>query len=296
MPITARAIAPIMLAVACMGCSSAFAQSAGPAQSTSAPLQTDSAGSVGNAAASSVFRVLCHSKGNPRPGFDSFGTGFLHKSGLVLTAAHVTDICDEIGIAPPDGSPAIAADVAFRDDRVDLAALKPVRTITGNPIPIAPDSNLSVGEEIAIWGFPGGYVGRFPMVSVGYFAGGDAIPVKVGPTVEMVPQMVVNAAVNHGDSGAPVVMVETGQVIGVADNKIVPLSGDALAALAALQSQNSGFMYPAQLPDGTTKSFSEAQVVALVLEELRQQVQLVVGHAVWAGDLRKFLQANKIDP
>lgn len=70
----------------------------------------------------------------------------------------------------------------------------------------------------------------------------------------------------------------------------------ARAAVEALQAQNSGFMYPAQLPDGTTKTFSEAQVVAMVLEELRQQVQLVVGHAVWLGDLRKFLQANKVEP
>jgi S1-C subfamily serine protease len=187
----------------------------------------------------------------------------------------------------------VPAVVAFSDERLDLSAIRPATPIAGQPLTISAEENLSIGQQIAIWGFPAGYIGRLPMLSVGYFSGGDAVRIKSG---EMVPQMVVNAAVNHGNSGGPVLLVETGEVIGVADNKIVPLSGDALAALAALQQQPSGFIYPATMPDGTTRNFSEAQVVAVVLEELRQQVQLVVGHAVWGGALRKFLQDNKIDP
>jgi hypothetical protein len=53
---------------------------------TSAPLQTDSSGSMGIVAAKSVFRVVCAAKG-------VFGTGFLHKSGNIITAAHVVDGC-----------------------------------------------------------------------------------------------------------------------------------------------------------------------------------------------------------
>jgi hypothetical protein len=34
----------------------------------------------------------------------------------------------------------------------------------------------------------------------------------------------------------------------------------------------------------------------MVLEELRQQVQLVIGRAVPGGDLVDFLKANGIDP
>jgi S1-C subfamily serine protease len=254
--------------------------------STSAPLATDSAGRGGAIAVSSVFRVIC-------PEQNSYGTGFLHKSHFVITAAHVVDNCTKIVIALPDNKTSVSASVTKMDERLDLAIIEPTTPLPGTPLRISSLQTLSTGQQIAIWGFPVGYIGVPPMVSVGYFSGADAVKTKAG---EMVGQMVVNAAVNHGDSGAPVVLVETGEVIGVADNKIVPLSDIALSALAALTQQQSGFIYPARLPDGTTKNFSEGQVVAMVLEELRQQVQLVVGHAVWAGDLRAFLQTNNIDP
>ena len=34
----------------------------------------------------------------------------------------------------------------------------------------------------------------------------------------------------------------------------------------------------------------------MVLEDLRQQVQLVIGHAVMIGDVRAFLTKSGIDP
>jgi hypothetical protein len=37
-------------------------------------------------------------------------------------------------------------------------------------------------------------------------------------------------------------------------------------------------------------------VIAEVLEYLRKQTQLVIGHAVILGDLRSFLKENDIEP
>ena len=54
--------------------------------------------------------------------------------------------------------------------------------------------------------------------------------------------------------------------------------------------------YTAKLADGSTKSFSEAQLVADVLNELRGQVQLVIGYAVSTSDIKEFLQRNGIEP
>ena len=48
----------------------------------SAPVDTDSAGKGGPAAMSSVMRVVCPTTG-------SAGTGFLHRSGRIITAEHV---------------------------------------------------------------------------------------------------------------------------------------------------------------------------------------------------------------
>ena len=53
---------------------------------TAAPMTTDLAGRSGAVAVQSLFRVLCPTKSKG-------GTGFLHKSGKVITAAHVVDGC-----------------------------------------------------------------------------------------------------------------------------------------------------------------------------------------------------------
>jgi S1-C subfamily serine protease len=262
-------------------------QPLGPTISTSSPLQSYSAASTSSAALASVFRIICRET-------DMGGTGFLHKSGDVITAAHVTKGCTHPIIAMHDntGNPAT---IVRTDDDKDLVLLRPTRKISAQPLSISNASGLKIGSEIAFWGFPSGYSGVVPMLSAGYLSGVDEV--SLDPTKSArVAQWVVNAALNRGNSGGPVVLVETGEVIGVADNKIAPLSDSALAALAALQAQASGFIYTAKKPDGTTQTFSEGQVVAMVLEELRQQVQLVIGHAVMLGDLRAFLKASNIDP
>ena len=79
-------------------------------------------------------------------------------------------------------------------------------------------------------------------------------------------------------------------------SKLAPISQTAAKALEALSNQKTGFMYEATLPDGSKTSFSEGQVVGMVLDELRKQVQLVIGQAVLLEDLRNFLKENKIDP
>jgi len=179
------------------------------------------------------------------------------------------------------------------DENIDLALLKPEKHIDAPALAIANTPNLQVGALISLWGFPAGYSGIPPMLSVGYLSGIDGVKTKSG---KVVAQFVLNAAVNHGDSGGPVLLVETGEVIGIADNKIAPLSDTTMSALAALENQPSGFVYPAIMPDGTKHNFSEGQVIAMVLEDLRQQVQLVIGHAVAIGDLRAFLTKNGVDP
>jgi len=221
-----------------------------------------------------------------------FGTGFLHKSGDVVTAAHVVEGCTHPVIAMHDNSEN-AAIILRVDTEKDLALLKPARKIAADALHISTAENLAIGSEISFWGYPSGYRGIAPMLSVGYLSGVDGVQTKSN---KLAAQWVINAALNHGNSGGPVVLVETGEIIGVADNKIAPLSDTALNALAALQAQPNGFMYTAKNPDGTTHNYSEGQVIALVLEDLRQQVQLVIGHAVILGDLRGFLKESNIDP
>ena len=55
-------------------------------------------------------------------------------------------------------------------------------------------------------------------------------------------------------------------------------------------------MFTKTKPDGSKEQISEAQVTEEILQYLRSQTQLVIGHAVVAKDLRSFLKTNGIDP
>jgi S1-C subfamily serine protease len=284
----------------CINCLSLFIALGGPDASASTasesrnntnfpvatPINTDSAGKAREVALKSVVRVVC-------PKENWTGTGFVHRSGKVITAQHVIHPCSEIFILSGQGPP-IAASVIASDEDLDIALLAPGSPIAETGLPISTRADLIVGAQVSTWGFPAGYPGRQPLLSVGYLAGTS--PIKRASSGSIIQQWVVNAAFNGGNSGGPLLDIETGEVIGVVASKLAPISSSAASALEALKGQQSGFMYSATRPDGSKFNISEGQVVELVLEELRNQVQLVIGMAVRADDLTKFLQSQHLEP
>jgi S1-C subfamily serine protease len=251
----------------------------------SAPIDSDSAGKGGSVAAQSVVRIICPRK-------DSAGSGFLHKSGKIVTAHHVVANCSEILVAPASGAP-VKATVTASDEELDLTLLAPVSALTAPSLPISTRTNFSIGTQVSTWGYPGGYSGAVPLLSVGYLAGLEA---GKAPSGRVIRRWVVNAAFNRGNSGGPLVLIETGEVIGVVSSKLAPISPTAKSALDALEKQQSGFTYGATRPDGSKFTMSEGQVIGLVLNELRNQVQLVIGKAVLVDDVRNFLKAQGVEP
>lgn len=254
---------------------------------TAAPVDTESAGKLADAARKGVVRVIC------RP--TSFGgTGFLHRSGAIITAAHVI-----AGCAPADlvlltaSGQQLGVTSAAADTAKDLALLRPNNPVAGSPLSIAPASGPRLGAQVTTWGYPGGYDGLIPLLSVGYFAGVQDFQTAQGGTIR---RWVINAAFNGGNSGGPVFAVEDGRVIGVVSSKLAPLPKFIASILEALENQKSGFTYNATGPDGSTVSFSEGQLVGAVLQYLRSQVQLVIGYAVTTEDLNGFLKAHGITP
>lgn len=221
-----------------------------------APIDTDSAGKGGQVAIQSVVRVLC-------PKEDSAGTGFLHKSGRIITAEHVVRGCSEILVLPATG-PLTKASVLAKDADADLALLGLDSPLALPALPISKRTDFTIGTQVSTWGFPGGYVGRAPLLSVGYLAGLDGTRAPAG---RIIRQWIVNAAFNRGNSGGPLLHIETGEVIGVVSSKLAPISPTAKSALDALVNQKSGFVYEATRPDGSKATFSEGQVVGLVLDE-----------------------------
>jgi S1-C subfamily serine protease len=252
----------------------------------SAPIDTDSAGRAGDIATHSVVRLLC-------PATNLVGTGFLHKSGNIITADHVVRDCQSLQMILPDGRIAPVTTMAMDQDH-DLALVKPSVEIKAAPLPLASGNDFKVGTQVSTWGFPAGYFGLAPMLSVGYLAGIDAFQLRPGTIIR---QWIVNAAFNGGNSGGPLVHVETGAVFGVVSSKLAPLSKESVEILRALEANSgTGIIYNAKDSNGKDVTFTEGQLVGKVLNELRRQVQLVIGKAVLLEDIKTFLTANKIEP
>lgn len=250
-----------------------------------APLNSDSSGQTGAIAAQSVFRIICQST-------NSAGTGFLHMSGKVLTAEHVIRGCLN-PIALLSNTTQIPLKVIATDQDKDIALLELATPLAAPAFPISDLSNFTIGTQVVTWGYPNGYNAYPPMLSVGYLSGSQGVKADSG---DIVGRFVVNAAFNSGNSGGPLIHVETGKVIGIVSSKLAPVSEETLSALKALQSQQSGFAYTAKRPDGSTFNVSEGQVIAGVLDDLRKQIQLVIGMATPIDDIKAFLNANKIIP
>lgn len=253
----------------------------------SAPVTTDLAGKTGQDALVSVIRVIV-------PTANSAGTGFLHKSGVVITAAHVIGkaTADKIYLVLPSNI-VVMVDSTVSDEDIDLAILRPKTEIKVKALPLSAKASLPVGSQVSTWGFPEGYSGLNPLLTVGYVSGLETV--KISPT-KSVNRFVVNAAFNRGNSGGPVLDLETGAVIGVVSSKHAPIPPEIMGALEALGNNPSGVQYTGRRQDGTEVSFSEGQVVASVLQYLRAQTQLVIGYSVTTEDLFDFLKKNKIEP
>jgi len=250
-------------------------------------INNDSPGKMGTIAAQSVMRLIC-TKTNMG------GTAFLHKSGWIITAAHVVANCPtaDLLIITSDGQQ-LKIDSVISDTHFDLAILKPSRKIEAPSLELSNKSEIITGSLVTTWGFPSGYSNFVPLLTVGYLAGVDKIMTSSGLSPA---RWVVNAAFNGGNSGGPVLDIETGEVIGVVSSKLAPIPEIIESALEALSEQRSGFTYTKTLSDGTTETVSEGQVIAEVLKYLRSQTQLVLGHAVTSTDLIVFLTKNKINP
>ncbi|HHH75829.1 MAG TPA: serine protease [Phycisphaerae bacterium] len=253
----------------------------------SARMTTDLAGRSAQIAVPSVFRVLCSSKNRG-------GTGFLHKSGRIITAAHVISGCQpsDIIIVGVSGKPVHVTNI-LKDVHKDLALLVPNETMHGSSLKINSADKITIGSQVSTWGYPAGYHGRAPLLSSGYLSGLDQVK---SPAGNPIPRWVVNAAFNGGNSGGPLLEIEEGTVIGVVSSKLAPMPQHIEKALAALKQSKNITQFIRTHPDGTKEKVSTANVVEEVLQYLRSQTQLVIGYAVLSSDLRNFLRDQSIDP
>jgi S1-C subfamily serine protease len=142
----------------------------------------------------------------------SYGTGFfVSNSGHVLTCAHVVSGRDpSVMVSKVFSLPSPAQIVAIHVGK-DLALLKTDLRPTALPVL---STNISVGEEIAVYGFPHPEtLARNPNFAIGNVAAADAPT----PDEELTTSMfTIDAAVYGANSGSPV-LDRSGNIIRVVE-------------------------------------------------------------------------------
>jgi len=172
------------------------------------------------------------------------------------------------------------------DANIDIAILELMTPSAEAPLKIDLSQPI-IGACLHAWGFPLAYSGPAPILSVGYLAGFEARTLA-GITRR---RMIINGALNPGNSGGPVVEPSSGALLGMAVTKHAPIRQDVLEALEDLSQRTDGF-YASNPRGGPSRN--ESQIIADVLQYLRSMTQVVIGEAIPAEDIAQFLTENKV--
>lgn len=244
----------------------------------------DSAGPAQRDAIKSVYLVIC-------PKTDKKGTAFLLKSGTVVTDNHVIEGCDstDLWAVSPMGAKITFSKIVTDPNR-DLALLRPMYRLEGG-FDLGSDVSPNVGTTVTTWGFPLIYNGPAPLLSVGYVAGfHDA---QVGTAV--VKHIVVNGAFNPGNSGGPVLVAADNKVVGVVVWRMLLLPEWVQTLIAGFGHAGASVCCVATetLPYGTKRGVSSEEASGMVLQQFYNTVQVMIGEATAASELKAFLREKE---
>lgn len=245
----------------------------------------DAAGDTGRSSVNSVYMIVC-------PATASKGSGFLLDNGLIVTNEHVVRGCSENQIIAVSAYGAeIKISKTWIDANRDLAILRPAVALSGG-LGFADTSDLQVGESVTTWGYPLGYNGPAPLLSVGYLAGFTSH--NIGTSQKK--HLIVNGAFNSGNSGGALFRASDNKIIGIVVSKHAPVSPYHQQAIDALAQNSSGVMFTATNDNGESKSFVESQIVAELLTHMRSLTQVMIGEAIAVEELVSMLQEVDLSP
>lgn len=213
------------------------------------------------------------------------GSGFVvGPDGLVATAAHVV-----AGI-PPEALLVVPADmetftpdatrasVVALDTQHDLALLRSTAARSKRPLELAPAAETAVGEDALLFGFPLG--DPVLTVSKGMIA---AKTTRVLRNATANTQLVkLDASVNKGNSGGPLIRVSTGKVIGVASLKE-----------GSIQDRLQKLLRERQVVSMSIGGNDPIELIKTVVQDMEVNLQLGLGYAAASEHLRTLLATHK---
>ena len=240
----------------------------------------DAAGPEQRKSLHAIYLIACPDVG--------FGSGFLLDTGVMVTNAHVVATCTEqtlFGISTANKRVRFSRIIVDTDR--DLALLVPTEKLSGG-LKLAANDSPAPGTTVSTWGYPFGYDGISPLLSVGYVAGYRSDN-STGKTVK---HIVVNGAFNHGNSGGPLLVSHDNEVIGIVVLTFHFYPPAVKGIIDSLRSANSGLVFTVMYPDGRTQELSEAQLTAIVLDEFYQKTQVMIGEAIAGSELEAMIKAH----
>ena len=180
------------------------------------------------------------------------GTGYVYdKSGNIITADHVVDGAKSIKVRFRDGSTA-AATLVGTDSSTDTAVIKvSVPAVKLTPLVLADSSTVVPGQPVVAIGSPFGYSESITAGIVS--AVNRTIKAPNGYSISNTIQ--TDAAINHGNSGGPLID-ESGEVVGT-------------NVQIAVDDQNGGSANAGvgfAVPSSTVKSVADDLIAGRVVE------------------------------
>jgi putative serine protease PepD len=150
------------------------------------------------------------------------GSGFVYDSnGDIITNAHVVDGATAIKVRFKDGSTAKATLVG-KDESTDIAVIKvDVPSSKLHPLSLGTSSNVQPGQAVVAFGSPFGLPGT---MTAGIVSAVNRT-ITAPNNYSISGSIQTDAAINHGNSGGPLLDAATGKVIGV-DAQIESNSND----------------------------------------------------------------------
>ena len=130
------------------------------------------------------------------------------------------------------------------------------------------------------------------MLSVGYVSGYR----EDSSNERAVKHIVVNGAFNQGNSGGPLLVSHSNEVIGIVVLTYHFYPPQVKQIIDLLSKQNWGVLMASKRnSDGTSQQISEAQVTAMVLDEFYQKTQVMIGEAIAVSELDAMLREHSSD-
>ncbi len=224
----------------------------GPPPLTAREVQDTVAGALASATppppfASLVYQVIqpslvfirSETPGKDKKVTDSFGSGVvIDDNGSILTSLHVVDDASAIELTFADGTQS-SAQVVVRQPENDIAVLQAdqlpellVPAILGNP------NAMRVGDEAFVVGNP---FGLYSSMSAGVISGFDRSFLPPDGNLRLKGLIQIDAAVNPGNSGGPL-LNRYGQVVGIVAGIVNPTDQDVFIGI--------GFAVPINVAGG----------------------------------------------